>query len=251
MNRAALRYIVIGLAAFVFGLVAFLPARVAAGWAEQAAPLSFGGVTGTVFHGRASYVSGPGGAVENLGWTMHPAALLLGRLSADLEINSDLGGFSAQASRSLFGQTTFEKVRGSASAGWLAKLGGYTFLPLSADVRVDISEASFDDDLRFDALSGEIRVANTRWELFNPPVPLGRFTTALSKADDGIRATIVQSEGPLALDGQLSTDETRRYQMDVRLRARAGADERLGQMLDQLGPAGPDGWHQVREKGQL
>lgn len=251
MSTTVLRYTTIGLIAFIVGLIAFLPARVAAGWAEQAAPLSFGGVTGTVFHGRASYVSGPGGAVENLDWTVHPAALLLGRLSADLEINSDLGGFSAQASRSLFGQTTLKNITGSASAGWLAKLGGYTFLPLSADVRVDIGEASFDDDLRFDALSGEIRVANTRWELFNPPVPLGRFTTALSAAEDGVRATIKESQGPLALDGQLSTDETRRYQMDVRLRARAGADERLGQMLEQLGPAGPDGWHRVREKGRL
>jgi hypothetical protein len=220
MTRAALRYSVIGLITFVIGLVAFLPARVAAGWAEQAVPVSIGGVTGTVFKGRASYVSGPGGAVENLAWNLHPAALLIGHISADLEIDSDLGGFSAQVSRSLFGQNTLENISGSASAGWLAKLGGYTFLPLSADVRVDISEAVFDDDLKFDALDGEVRVENTRWELFNPPVRLGRFTTALSKADEGIRATIMQSEGPLALDGALSTDESRRYQMDVRLRAR-------------------------------
>lgn len=251
MNRRALRYGAIGLVAFVIGLVAFLPARVAAGWAEQMGPISIGGVTGTVFDGRASYVSGPGGAIENLSWQLNPAALLIGRASADLDIDSDLGGFSAHVSRSLFGQTTVENVIGSASAGWLAKLGGYTFLPLSGDVRVDIREAVFDDALQFEALDGEIRLANTRWQLFNPPVPLGRFTTALRRAEDGIALTLAESEGPLALDGQLRIDQTRRYRMDVRMRARAGADERLAPMLEQLGKPGPDGWHRVTEQGRL
>lgn len=251
MNRPALRYIVIGVITFVLGLVMFLPARVAAGWAEQAAPLSFGGVTGTVFNGRASYISGPGGAIENVAWELHPAALLIGHLSADLDIDSDLGGFSAQISRSLFGQTTIENAIGSASAGWLAKLGGYTFLPLSADVRVDIRKAVFDDDLQFEALDGDIQVSNTRWQLFNPPVALGRFRTRLANAEQGVRATVIESEGQLALDGQLSTDKSRRYSMDVRLRARAGADKRLEQMLNQLGQAGADGWHRVQEQGQL
>ncbi|WP_353175768.1 MULTISPECIES: type II secretion system protein N [unclassified Salinisphaera] len=247
----ALRYGLIGLVAFVIGLLAFLPARVAAGWAEQMGPIAMGGVTGTLFAGRASYISGPDGAIENVAWTLEPASLLLGRVSARLQIDSDLGGFDADISRSLFGQTTIENVSGSASAGWLAKLGGYTFLPLSADVRVNIDHAVFDDTLAFDALDGQISLANTRWQLFNPPVPLGQFTAALARADDGLGLTMVESEGPLAIDGGLTLDESRRYRLDVRLRARAGADERLPQMLDQLGRADADGWHTIREQGRL
>ena len=251
MNRRVLRYGLIGLITFTIGLVAFLPARVAAGWAEQMAPVSLGGVTGTIFEGRASYASGPGGAVENLGWTLHPSALLLGRVSANIDIDSDLSGFSAQVSRSLFGTTVIENVTGSASAGWLAKLGGYTFLPLSGDVRVDIQRAAFDDELQFDALSGQISLGNTRWDLLNPAVQLGQFTTALTHTDGGLQLTVVDSTGPLALDGEITIDESRRYTMEAGLRARAGTDARLGQMLDQLGPADGDGWHRVREQGRL
>jgi hypothetical protein len=247
----ALRYGLIGLITFIIGLVAFLPARVAAGWAEHMGPIAMGGVTGTLFDGRASYISGPDGAIKNVAWTLEPASLLLGRISARLNIDSDLGGFDANVSRSLFGQTTIENVTGSASASWLAKLGGYTFLPLSGDVRVNIDEAVFDDELHFDALAGQINLVNTRWQLFNPPVPLGRFTAALGRSDDGLRVTIVESDGPLAIDGGLSLDETKRYLLDVRLRARAGADERLPQMLEQLGRANAEGWHPIREQGRL
>ncbi|MBS63495.1 type II secretion system protein N [Salinisphaera sp.] len=247
----ALRYGLIGLVAFVIGLVAFLPARVAAGWAEQMGPISMGGVSGTLFDGRASYISGPDGAIENVSWQLEPASLLLARISARLQIDSDLSGFDADVSRSLFGQTTIRNVSGSASAGWLAKLGGYTFLPLSGDVRVNIDEAVFDDELQFDALAGQISLVNTRWQLFNPPVPLGRFTAALAQSEQGLRATVVESDGPLAIDGGLTLDATRRYLLDVRLRARAGADERLPQMLDQLGRADADGWHPIREQGRL
>lgn len=251
MSARIIRYTLIGLIAFTIGLVAFLPARVAAGWAERMAPVTLGGVTGTVFDGHAAYASGPGGAVEDLDWQLHPAALLLGRARADVEIASDLDGFTAEVSRSLFGTTRLDNVTGSASAGWLAKLGGYTFLPISGDVGIDIDEAEFNDNLVFDALAGQIRLNNTRWQLFNPPVDLGRFTTAMQRDDSGVRVAIVDSEGPLAIDGQITIDPKRNYVLDVRLRARAGADKRLDQMLDQLGRADTEGWHRVSEKGRL
>ncbi|GAB3685606.1 type II secretion system protein N [Salinisphaera aquimarina] len=251
MKARIIRYALVGTVAFVIGLIAFLPARVVAGWAEQMAPISLGGVTGTIFNGHAAYASGPGGAVEDLNWTLHPSALLFARVSADIDIASDLDGFSATASRSLFGTTRLENVTGSASAGWLAKLGGYTFLPVAGDIGLDIREAAFDDALTFSALDGQIRVNNTRWQLFNPPVALGQFTTALGRSDQGVQLKMVDSNGPLAIDGQIAIDPQRRYQLDVRMRPRAGADERLGQMLDQLGRADAQGWHRVKENGQL
>jgi len=251
MKGRIIRYTLIGLVAFAIGLVVFLPARVAAGWIEQMAPVSMGGVTGTLFAGHAAYASGPGGAVEDLDWTLHPLTLLLGRISADIEVASDLGGFSALASRSLFGTTRLQNMTGRASAGWLAKLGGYTFLPIAGDIGIDISDAAFDDQLQFSALAGQIRMANTRWQLFNPPVELGRFTTALDHNDNGIRVAVVDSEGPLAIDGQVQLAADRRYQLDVRLRARAGADARLEQMLGQVAQPDAEGWYRIREQGRL
>ena len=251
MNWWLVRYLLVGLVTFLIGLVAFFPARIAAGWVESSTPVTLGGVTGTVFDGHAGYVQGPGGAIENLDWRLHPLNLLLAQVAADIEVDSDLGGFSGRVTRSLFGGTHVRNLTGSASAGWLAKRGGVTFLPLSSDVAVDIREASVDDQLNFSALDGAVRLGNTRWELFNPPVELGQFETVLAHGDDGIRATIVDSNGPLAIDGSATLTPERRYRLNVRLRARAGADDRLDGMLDQLGEGDDEGWHRVQEQGSL
>lgn len=251
MTGRVWRYSAVGLVVFIIGLVAFLPARVAAGWVEQAGPIALGGVTGTLFDGHAAYISVPGGAVEDVEWRVSALSLLLLRLSARIEVGSDLGGFTAGISRSVFGNTTLENLTGSASAAWLAQRAGYTFLPLSGDVRIDIRRAHFDDTLTFDALDGTIRMANVRWQLFNPPVRLGDFAAALSQTEAGLRLQLVDSEGPLALEGSVALDPGGRYVLDARLRARAGADDRLAQMLDQLGRADAQGWHSVREQGRL
>lgn len=246
------RYVIVGLLAFAIGLVVYLPARVAAQWVGPAVPITLGGVTGTLLDGHAAYAAGPGGTVENVDWHLDPAGLVLGRLSADLAVDSDLGGFNARATRSLFGNTRIENLSGSASAGWLAKLGGYAFLPLSGDIGVDVSEVAFDDALHIKALSGQIRLGNTRWQLFNPPIELGRFTAVLDHGDQGeARLRIAESDGPLALDGDIRIDDDMRYRLDVRLRARAGADDRLPQLLSQLGRSDDEGWYRVRENGRL
>ena len=251
MMARPVRYLIVGLIVFVIGLVAFLPARVAASWVDGSSGVTLGGVTGTLFSGHAAYAAGPGGSVENLDWTLNPASLLLGSLSADITVDSDRNGFSAVVTRSLFGNTHIDNLTGSASAGWLAKLAGYTFMPLAGDITVDVSEAAFNDDLQVSALDGRLGLGGARWELLNPPLALGQFKAAVDHNDDGVRARITDSEGPLAIKGQITVGEARRYQLDVSLRARAGADDRLGNVLNQLGPADDAGWHRIREQGQL
>ncbi|MDA3921200.1 MAG: type II secretion system protein N [Salinisphaera sp.] len=252
MTRKHLRYIIVGLLAFVVGLVAFLPARVAAGWLESSTPVKLGGVTGTLFHGQASYVSTPSGGVDNVQWTLHPAALLIGQASAHIRFNSDLDGFSADVSRSLLsGATRVSQATGDATVGWLAKLAGYTFVPLSGSVQIDIQNAQFDDVLNVSALKGQITLANSRWELLNPPLKLGRVQTALDHTANGIRARIVDSTGPLAAKGHATLGQAQAYSLDLQLRSRAGADDRLKNILKQLGAADSEGWHRIRERGHL
>ncbi len=47
------------------------------------------------------------------------------------------------------------------------------------------------------------------------------------------------------------SDKNRRYDLDVKLRARAGADGRLKQILQQLGKPDSEGWYHIRERGAL
>ena len=246
------RLVIVGVVTFVIGLVAFLPARVAAGWIPMGSEVKLGGVTGTLFHGTAGYASLPDGGIENLRWTLHPAALLLGRASAHISFDSDLDGFSADISRSLLtGNTDVSDAHGNATAGWLARLGGYTFLPVSGSVQLNLNEASFNDALKVSALDGQVTLSKARWELLNPPIELGSVQTALDHTDAGIRARIVDSQGPLAAKGNATLSDARAYALDLQVRARAGADDRLKKMLMQLGKADSEGWHQIMQRGRL
>lgn len=251
MITRGVRYLIIGLVFFVIGLVAFLPAHVVAGWIESQPGLELGGVTGTLFAGHAAYASGPGGTVENLDWTLNPATLLLGGLSADIRVDSDRRGFSAVVTRSLFGNTQIDNLSGSASTGWLAQRAGYRFMPLAGDVTVDISHIKVDGEQRVTALDGYISIGSARWQLANPPLMLGDVDTAIDHTENGIRARITDSEGPLAVEGQVTIAPTRRYDVDARVRARAGAEDRMSDLLGQLGQADDAGWHRIREQGRL
>lgn len=252
MNWKLARLVIIGLVAFAIGLVTFLPARVVAGWVQSSTPVKLGGVTGTLFHGEAGYASLPDGGLENLQWTLHPAALLLGRASAHLSFDSDLDGFSADVSRSLIsGSTHVSNATGNATVSWLGRLAGYTFLPVSGQVQVNINDARFNDALKVSALDGQVTLSRTRWELLNPAIKLGSVQTALDRSDDGLRARIVDSQGPLAIKGNATLSDSQAYAADVQLRARAGADNRLKKLLAQLGKADSEGWHRIRQRGRL
>ena len=222
-----------------------------AGWVSQNTPVRLAGVSGTLLDGKAAYASLPHGALDNLHWQLHPAALVLGRLSATVGADSDLGPISGEVRRDLTGGTTLDDVRGEATVGWLSDLVGYTFVPITGRIRFDIDHAAFDDDMNISALSGTLRLTNTRWQLLDSPLDLGRFEVELERSDNGVVARIVDSHGPLALTGGTTLSDDRRYDLDVRLRARASADPRLEQLLGQLGKPDSDGWYHVRGRGSL
>lgn len=251
INWRILRFVIVGLVAFLVGLITYLPATLVAGWVADKTPVKLAGVSGTLLNGQAAYASLPNGSLDNLDWTIHPSALLLGGVSADVHAKSDLGDLSGRVHRSLLGYNTLDDVHGEATIGWLADLAGYTFVPISGRVHLDLDHLAFNDDLHVSALSGTVQLTNSRWELFNPPLQLGRFEAKLERGDDGIESRIVDSPGPLALTGQAALSDSQRYDLDVRLRARAGADSRLKQALEQLGRPDSDGWYHVRERGSL
>lgn len=252
MKKRVIGYIAVAAVFFVIGLVKYLPASIAVGWVAGSTPVTFDGVTGTLLHGEAAYASLPAGGVNNLSWSWHPAALLLGRVSADISVDTDLDTVTGSVSRGLFGGTHVSDVEGEATLGWLAKLAGYTFVPVSGRVNLDLADARFDDDLNIAALGGRVDVSRLRYELLNPSVELGQVAARLARPDDGgAAATIVDSHGPLALDGQASLTPDQAYALDVRLRARAGADDRLSRLLEQIGRPDAEGWYRVRANGRL
>ncbi|MAA75268.1 MAG: type II secretion system protein N [Salinisphaeraceae bacterium] len=244
-----------GLLSMLVGLVLWLPASVAAGWIERAVPgLNLSGLGGSAINGRAALVTYQNAALEDVGWTLHPLALLTGRVKVSLQTGTDTGQLSADLVRSLGGQVRVSSVNGSASLATLAAHAGYRFLPTDGvlrlfDVSAEVEPAG--DTARLNQVAGTVVLDDSHWLLVRPPIALGRFEAILETRDEKNRLRVVESDGPIAVEGMAELDPGNNYSLDMKLRPRSGADARLQKMLGQMGRPDASGWYPVRERGSL
>lgn len=243
----------IGLLALVIGLIAFLPARVAATWLEANTPdITLSGVSGTLLDGHAQYLVTQGRVVEDVHWSLRPAKLLTGRFAALVQVSTDLGDISGTVAYTFWGDKQLSNIHGSASLGWLAKRAGYAFVPITGDLRVDIDSVSLSERWVPTAVVGQVQVANVYWQLMRPPLQIGSYSARLGHSEGQLKLTLTDSKGPLAIDGSaVFLPSSHTYTVEAQLRARAGADDRLKNLLGVLGQTDNGGWHNIRQHGQL
>lgn len=242
----------LGLLSLLIGLVVNAPAAWLAQQVRQYAPqVTMAGVSGTALNGRAQYLVADGAVLEGVEWQLRPLALLTARVEADLAVTTDIGRIRATLSRGLGSETRIGDVEGEASLGWFGRLAGYNQLPLTGDISAYVDRAVITDKLRVARVDGTVQLANARWQLAKPPIELGRFGGRLSTVDDGVALAAQDSEGPLDITGTARLIGQNQYSLDMRLRPRAGADERLKSMLDLLGRPDDEGAYRVRERGHF
>lgn len=246
MNRRPL--IVVGVAAFFVGLLAHVPASLLA-WGVQARlpAVKLAGIDGTALRGRAQYMVADGVVVEGVEWRLRPATL-----SADLIVTTDNGRLRGTVRPGPGGGIRVTDAEANASLAWFGRLAGYPQLPVSGDVHAVLSEAAVDGDLNPSRIDGRVSLTGARWQLARPPVPLGGFTGELSAEGGAVTLKVVESEGPLAVDGSARlTGGGSRYGLDLTLRPRPGAEDRLKSMLGFLGKPDAQGIYRIRERGRF
>lgn len=240
-----------GLIALLIGLIVRLPAPVAAGWVESQVPgLRLTGVSGTALAGRVQYLGFNEVTLENVRWQMAPLALLAGQVRAALQVSTDAGSISGDFSHSLFGNTRVQNLNGSASLAWLGGLAGYRFVPLDGLLRLQDVAADLEAQNLAHA-QGQVLINNAIWLLMNPPVGFGNFSAAIESHEQGYGLQVNDSDGPLAVEGGARLANNNSYTVDIRVRARAGADARLKKLLSQLGRPDASGWYRLKERGNL
>jgi len=251
MSRKVL--LLFGLLAFVIGLVAYLPARVAIRWLPtDSIDVQLIGVRGTLFDGHAERVVGANFSVNNLHWRLNPGAILLGRLSVSLYAPSDLAAISATAAYAIWGTTAITAINGRASLAWLAQHAGYDYLPLAGDVSLHDVHVTLGTQQLPTAVGGRLQLANARWQLAQPALTFGDYSARLDTADDKLTLAMTDSSGPLAIKGNTTyVPANGQYMLAARLRARSGADKRLSDLLATISDPDSDGWYRLRQQGQF
>jgi len=239
-----------GVAAFAVGLILYLPASVALGWIGGIPGARLDGVTGTALSGRAARVLVGGAAIEDVRWQFRLAPLLLGRIGADASLATEAGTLRATVSRGLGGRVRLTDVNGPLPLERAGRLAGFSYLPLSGTVTLDLQRIEFDGRTLVVA-AGRASLRNARWQLLRPPAPLGTHTVEIGNAENAINAEVIDTQGPIAVDGLARLDPSGRYRLDLTLRPRAGADQRLRGLLSQLGQPDDQGRQRIRASGRL
>lgn len=239
-----------GLAAWIVGLAATLPADRALAWFAPDG-VEARGVMGTAWQGRAARIDTAAGVpVHDVRWDASAWRLLTGTVAADarfrlagLEVD---GRFARGPGGSLHGRDI--TVRGP--VGGLAPLFPGLPVAFTGDLLARIEAVGVDAG-RIVALAGRLQWSDARVNALSQ-VTLGRVRATIEPAGDrpGFRVNLEGGGGDLDIDGRVRLEPDGRYRADLEL---APTPDAPGGLRETLGlVAQPDGdAFRLRRSGEL
>lgn len=224
--------------AFLVGLVAGIPARMALGLLPDAAGSTLRDVQGTLWHGQAR-IPLTGTAPLALEWTLAPTSLLLATPRFTLVVLHPLADYRGAA---ILHRDSLELADGTLRTT-LAPLARHAGLPLGTllgSVEVDgVGAMLVADGFRSLVCTGSVRGVTVTGD--GAPIALGDLGLSCSDGPAGPTLEIVDRGGSLALQARVGFAPGWRYLVDGTAGARPGAPPALAQALPLLGQAdGPD-----------
>lgn len=251
-RRVNWRWMAFGLLAYVAFLVLTFPAeRVYAYWKSQAAaPAGFavGGITGSVWDGRADVVMIDGRRLEAVTWRLHPWALLTGKVAADWSLKVADGFGRGDAAASLGGTLSMDAVEARLP---LAQLPGRMVATLrpTGTLNLNLRDVEWNGEALVSA-QGRLVWSGAGVNLLQE-MALGDLSLDLETTSDGeVKGVLADGGGPLQATGLLTLKADGSYDFTGSFAAR-GNEPKLAQALRALGRQGPDGKVQVSQKGTL
>lgn len=247
MNLASRRtLIVVGIATFFLIVVATFPARVASSWLapEQ---LRLGGVTGSIWRGRAAEVSFGSEYFSDLRWSLKPLQLLTARIALDAELTTLAGRISMSLTAGLGGTVTMTDVRGILSIAGMHP--AFEANRIGGNLELKINELILDNGYPYSA-SGLVVVSNLVAGTLGA-TSLGSFVADVDSTDDGIVAAVSDSDAVFDLVGTLTLGRNRSYLFVGDIAPTSKTPGNLSQKLRVLGSPDANGFRQFRFEGTL
>lgn len=244
--RSRRSLLLLGVFVFIVALVISVPARVAIALIAQPG-IAVSGVSGSVWSGAAEEASVAGIYLRDIKWEASFLPLLTGKLAYRIEA-TPMSGFVETDLRIGFDRTLY--LTNFTAAMPLQVLAGVqNAQALGGNASARFERIEIVDDLAVVA-DGVIQVA----DLVIPEVAresLGSYRADFNTQNNGIVASIEDTDGVLDLAGslQIRTDRTYQFLAQVILTAKTPATVR--QQLQRLPPPNARGQYELREEGQF
>ncbi len=228
------------------GLVLLFPARVAYQWLSVDA-IAASGIQGTAWRGRAAALSVSGVYLADVRWQLRPLYLFTARVRYHVQGSPVSGFVESDVGIGVGGGVTLSDLAASLPLSLFARPLNVSGLQGAASLRFE--RIRLRDGLPI-AAEGTVAVNN----LVAPRLSresIGGYQAEFFTQDDGIGATVEDTDGVIDLAGSLQVKADRSYQFLGKVIAKPGAPARLLRQLEYLGTADARGQRELRLEGTL
>ncbi len=240
------RLILAGTAAFVVGLVALFPARVAYHWVSPPG-LALAGIDGTVWRGRAANADIGGIYLRDLEWRFVPGRLLTATLAWHLEAVPSSGFIDVQAGIGFGGDVTLKDLRASVPLGALQSVVGVPGLQGTANANFPTARLS-SDGIPAD-VTGSIEVGGLVLPLVTPGA-LGRYRAEFQTQDGTVVASVRDDDAVITIAGRLQVAPDRTYEFLGQVAPTAQTPQKVHDQMRFLGSPDAQGRYELRLSGR-
>jgi len=254
LGKRGLAFIIIGTAAYLYFLLANIPASTVYALVEKQMGhnevLNLQGLSGTVWSGQAAQARIAKLNLGRLDWQLNLFPLLTGKLSLDVLTTGNDSRMQAGIKTGLSGRTlTINNMQGKLPVQLLMPfLYG---LPIAVDgqIAAEIKHAEIEQG---EKLSVEGKLVWQNAALTAPQaIKFGDLFLAIRPDKNGSKILLSDQGGPLAAEGTVMVKHSGEYKLNIYLAARDKNDAALNNALKLLGRTNSQGKVLVSRTGRL
>lgn len=234
-------------AVFVIALIVQFPARVAVQWFAPSS-VSVSGVSGSIWRGNLATANIAGVDITNVHWRLRLRDILRARLGADIEAELAGGFLNGTVAVASGERVWLHEVTAALSLGAFSHLSSIG--PVKGFAQLTLNDATIDAGW-INSIDGTISVSGLEYTAVAQQ-PLGDHQLVFDQQESlPINGTVTSLSGPFDVNGRVTLQAQRRYELALEIAAGAEADESLRRSLTFIGPANDAGAHSLQISGQL
>jgi len=230
----------------VLALLVSFPARIAYQWSAPGG-LAVSGIQGTVWAGKADAVAMEGIYLSDVSWRIKPLHLFSGKLLYRMK-GAPISGFAeGNVGIGIGGTLTVSDLSASLALPALAQT--LRIRGLRGDASLQFDRIQIRDGLPV-AASGTVQVN----KLLVPSLSresIGGYRAEFFTQNNGVAASVEDTDGILELAGSLQLKDDRSYQFLAQVLAKPETPASLRKQMQYLGPANERGQRELRIEGRL
>ena len=248
MKRAGL-LLAAGVGTYLLILLANFPAGKVTGQLQKRfAPLTFEGVSGSVFSGLAARIVYDDLVAGPVHWRLYPSGLLAGRLEYRLEGNVMQQPFSGRVALGAGNRVRLHDLDATLDPAVLVEAWSPVGFTTTGELRLQLASLELQD-----GFPGELEglLVWTGGAVTAPvSLVLGDVTVQLGRDADGINGQ-VSNDGDTRVSGSLALTPEPRYRIDLVLEPGRQASAEVVDFLRTWGQHGADGSYRLVDSGPL